>query len=57
MKIRGPLLLLAFAAAFAVGIVALASPAEAGPPCYIRCALGVCEKCCVQKGGWVCNPA
>ena len=54
-RIRGLLLVVVVAASTVSGIVALSSPVEAGPPCFIRCALGVCEVCCVQKGGWVCN--
>ncbi len=46
--------------AIVAGILTLVipTPAEAGPPCVIRCSdLGGCEKCCVKKGGWVCTPA
>jgi hypothetical protein len=53
------LVLTAVAAAIALGLVVLVlpTPVEAGPPCVIRCSdLEGCVKCCVQKGGWVCNP-
>ena len=55
-RTRSLLLLAVVAASAAVGIIALSSPVEAGPShCIIRCALGVCERCCQQKGGWVCT--
>ena len=49
--------LLLFVAAAALGIVALATPpVEAGgPKCIIKCVEGVCERCCHERGGWVCT--
>ena len=54
-RIRGLLLVVVVAASTVSGIVALSSPVEAGPSCIIKCVAGVCERCCHQKGGWVCT--
>jgi hypothetical protein len=55
-RMRGLLLLVVVAASVALGMIALSAPVEAAPShCFIRCALGVCERCCQQKGGWVCT--
>jgi hypothetical protein len=55
-RMRGLLLLVVVVGSIALGMIALSAPVEAAPShCFIRCALGVCERCCQQKGGWVCT--
>ena len=53
------LVLMLLLAAASVGILASLAPERASSnpqgPCIIRCFEGHCERCCKERGQWVCS--